>query len=460
MLNRSTTAKSNKNDSIPLFMWLFFYFSSEPYWFFDKNIKNRLYIARLVKNPAITSPLVPTEKIGMVAIGFEVPQLKNNINSSRLTNSEIIILTDRDGNILYGSNEEFVQKPIESSYPGLSKSIKKNNEIQYITYAGVRYIVCANSLKWGWSFVAMIPADEMSNRVNIIIRVMIFSILLAILIGILISIFVSTRISQPIKRLAKTMKGIKNKNNIGISLIPPSHDEVGTLYESFNEMMARIDSLVDEVYKSTLQQKVSELKALQAQINPHFLYNTLDSVCWLALRDGNDKIVDMLSSLASMMRYSIKNADSTVELFEEIENIKHFINIKTLSYSNSFEVFYDIDPKLDKYKIPKFVIQPLVENSFIHGISKNNNNGEIYISVNFEGELVRIEVKDNGVCDGIAILNEYLGGSKTALQDSDGFGIKNVNDRIKMYFGDHYGLKYEKDHEGRTVASITLPGFE
>ena len=215
--------------------------------------------------------------------------------------------------------------------------------------------------------------------------------------------------------------------------------------------------MVKDLYISSQQQKIAELKALQAQINPHFIYNTLDSINWVALCNNETQIASMVSSLASIMRYSIKNPEQMVALREEIEHVENYVNIQAMRYDNNFDMKLEVSSQLLDFKVPKFIIQPLVENSIVHGTEKTKNRGLISITVSEIDDKVMICVDDNGSGANIEELNKYLEGEKTLLQDSDGFGIKNIDQRIKLVYGEKYGLFYHSNSDSGVTATIQLP---
>jgi two-component system sensor histidine kinase YesM len=277
------------------------------------------------------------------------------------------------------------------------------------------------------------------------------------LIGVLITLVLSRSISNPIKKLAGVMKRIKNEESIDIYLQTRNKDEVGVLYHSFNIMMKRIGSLLDDVYESSRKQKNAELKALQAQINPHFVYNTLDSINWIALCRKEEEISSMIVSLAHIMRYSIKNADEMLALAEEFNFVKRYIHIQSIRYNDNFDIRYETEEELLKVPILKCIIQPLIENAILHGTEKSPRRGIIVLSLAAVDGNLQIKVSDNGAGADTGVLNEYLAAVHTSLADSDGLGIKNIHERLKMKFGNLYGLHYEPNPNDGITAIVTIP---
>ncbi|MEG0491650.1 MAG: histidine kinase, partial [Clostridia bacterium] len=203
--------------------------------------------------------------------------------------------------------------------------------------------------------------------------------------------------------------------------------------------------------------KELELIALQAQINPHFIYNALDSINWLALCDGNDDIAEIVSALASIMRYSIQNPNGRVPLSAELTHVENYINIQSKQSRHPIGISFDIDKTYLTFEMPKFLIEPLVENCVIHGLRNVLENGKINISCHQEQGLLILEVSDNGIGADAELLNRYLTGAVASLAHSDGFGIQNIDERIKLHYGKGYGLCFAPNQGGGLTARITLP---
>lgn len=421
--------------------------------------KKRVYVARLIRNKYINDPKY-NDSIGIVVIGIDAKHFKNHIEASKLTEKSQVFLINADKKVIYSNNEEALWKDI-SKYD-LTSQIKTYNFGQafIVQNKGRKYMTTVYSLHWGWRLISMIPYDDITKGLDIVKRIIIFTTILGVFAGWGLTILISKSISKPIIKLASIMHDVRDESNIDICIKSRYRDEVGMLYKSFNSMMKRINKLVADVYESSSKQKNAELKVLQAQINPHFIYNTLDAINWMALCKNEDDIVTMVSSLAYIMRYSIKNPDDKVKLEEEVMHVEKYVSIQAIRYDNMFDVEYEIDPCILEYKVPKFIIQPLVENAVIHGLKKVKRRGKIRISGKHTENSIEISVKDNGEGADIQELNNYLDGKITSLVDSDGFGIKNVDQRIKLNYGENYGLSYRSNMEDGITAVIIIPANE
>ncbi|WP_339315212.1 histidine kinase [Paenibacillus sp. FSL R10-2734] len=416
---------------------------------------NHIYIARLLRNKYIRVPNY-IDNMGVIVVGIDRNYFSSHIEASRLTESTQIYLVNDSQQVIYSNNTEAVGQQI-SSYNIPQAKLERSNEESF-TLRDTRgdVITTVYTLQWGWKLVTMIPKNDITASLAVIRNIIIITTLLCIITGGGLTILISKRISQPITRLAMTMRHIRSTSNIDVSIKSPQQDEIGYLYNSFNSMMKRIHHLMDDVYESTNKQKDEELKRLQAQINPHFIYNTLDAINWMVLSKNDEKVITMVSSLADILRYSIKHPDDKVQLSEEIAHVKTYAQIQLIRYSH-FAVTYEIDPSILDMQVPKFIIQPLVENAIMHGISKLKKDGKIEIIGRRFEETIQMMVVDNGPGADAELLNNYLRGSVQVLRDSDGFGIQNVNERVKINYGNRYGLSYRNNEDGQLFAIIILP---
>jgi two-component system sensor histidine kinase YesM len=434
--------------------------NGEIYTFTLENDKQTLYMARSVSNPYLINKTYGNGFMGVITFSFDISELKHQIQSAELTPSTRIFLTDSSGIILYSNNYEDLQTNFSKYisfdlYKGYSKQKSFNTE-----YQNQKYITSVNNLKYGWNLIAMIPTNDIAERMSIMKNLIFIETLISIILGISLSLVFSKNITEPIIKLALIMKSVNSKEYFDVFVETRSNDEVGMLYDSFNMMMKRINTLVEEVFKRSKLQKEAEFKALQAQINPHFLYNTLDSVSWLALCEGNSSIVTIVSSLAEIMRFNIKDPEDLVTIKEEINHVKNYISIQSIRYDNNFDIEYNFVPEILNKKSPKMILQPLIENAIIHGIEKVAERGLIHVTGTICGNNIVISVTDNGFGANVNELNDYLDGKYYILPNSDGFGIKNVNERIKMYFGEKYGLRYQSGEVRGVIAILTIPWEE
>lgn len=342
-------------------------------------------------------------------------------------------------------NENTPLKNIQPFLTDASGTMKKKfNGDQAI----IAYVV---NKKTDWILVNVIPYNEILQNAKVIEFTILIVIIFCILLSICVSIPFSYSISYPIRKLSDAIKSIGD-NNFDVTVEYDSNDEVGRLCDFFNRMTKRVNELIEKVYKSEIEKKNAELNTLQAQINPHFLYNNLDTINWLAEMDNNKKIAMMARSLASIFRYSLSRGKNLIPIKDEIALVKNYIQIQNIRFPEQIEVKYIIDPEIEKYKVLKLVLQPLVENSILHGL-KGKHQIQITIEVHIQDEDIVIAVSDNGLVPPLDTISYILNGTLT----DKGYGIRNVHERIKMFFGKQYGLTYSGNAENGTTVKFHIP---
>ncbi len=414
-------------------------------------------LTRSVSNPYLIRDTLPDGYLGMMMFSISSAQIARKIDPAKLTEHTRLFLVDGDGSILYSQNSgpegnvtRYLPKSLLSGYD--------NKRLANVIYAGKTYITSINDLKYGYHLIAMTPDSDITSRLTPVRSAIVLTGVLSAALGVLLSLLFSRSFTRPIQKLAAAMTSVKSKEYFDIFIEPPSEDEVGVLYDSFNRMMKRINKLVEDLLKSVRLQKEAERKTLQAQINPHFLYNTLDAVNWLALSDGDDTLAEVISSLASIMRFSIRNLDKLVTIGEEVENIRNYVTIQSTCHADNFDITYAVADEILTRSCPALTLQPLVENAILYGVERVGVRGIIRIEGTAEGDTISLSVVNNGPPGtDTDELNAYLEGRQTVLKNSDGLGIRSVNQRVKLHFGDRYGLRYSTTEEGFIKADVTLP---
>lgn len=290
------------------------------------------------------------------------------------------------------------------------------------------------------------------------------SILLLLILGttvlsVVTASLVSSGIAKPVQSMRNLMFEVQ-KGNLDVRMEIVRGDELGDLGRSFNQMVQQIRTLMDNVKEDQVQLRKAELRTLQAQINPHFLYNTLDSINWLSREGRNEDIITLVDSLTTLFRTGISRGQDIIPLSEEISHIRSYLTIQKIRYEDQFEYELDIDDSALSCLTLKLILQPVVENALYHGIKMKKGKGLIAIRVRHVRSLIVLEVSDNGA----GIRPERLKEVRRALESPEKeaeptvYGLKNVHDRLKIYYGEPFGLKlHSVEGEGTTV-SLKLPG--
>ena len=235
-----------------------------------------------------------------------------------------------------------------------------------------------------------------------------------------------------------------------------TNDEMGKLCATYNAMLDTIDSLINDVYELYRKQKRFELKALQAQINPHFLYNTLDSINWMARAHHARDISKMVSALGTFFRHSLNKGNEYTTIENEFKQIKSYTDIQKIRYDDKFDISFDIDEELLQCTIIKLCVQPLVENCILHGFEEFEEGGMINIRLYAEGDYIYISVEDNGCGTDTDELNTALAKEIDYNEPIEKYGLSNVNLRIKLYFDETCGLTFTTNEKGGVTALIKI----
>lgn len=258
------------------------------------------------------------------------------------------------------------------------------------------------------------------------------------------------------------MKNIE-KNHFRSQIPLQSTDEVGELTVTFNMMVARIHNLIHSVYKAGMKEKEANFNALQSQINPHFLYNTLDTINAMALVAENEEISRMVVALGEMFKYATQQKEKLVTVGEELAHLQNYITIQNCRYGDRISFYIDIPDEIQQYSMIRLILQPLVENAVRHGLEHLPEGGAVWISGSLENETIRLTIRDNGK----GIPAEKLRSIQAKLLNDDyedgsgkaSIGLSNVNERVKLYFGEKYGVFIDSQFGNGTVVTIVIPAI-
>ncbi|TCN25403.1 sensor histidine kinase [Mesobacillus foraminis] len=394
------------------------------------------------------------ENLGTMLIAVELTFFEKALSNLKEEGQSSIWMTDSAGRIFFHTDPEFIGKFDDkySEYPRINGSFRTTG------LADNDLISTADFQGNDWKIFHSIPLSDLTQEADAVRNGTIIVFILVVLLSIGISILLAWNVSNPLNKLAKLMKQVE-KGNFNVDLLIDSRDEVGTLAKSFNSMMQEINQLIKKNYQIELRQKDAELYALQSQINPHFMYNTLETIGYAVEEEETEVVVKMVTLLGRMLRYSLNNKDRVVPISFEVLHTNNYLTIQKFRFEDRihFEIYEEIDT--NRYYTPKFILQPIIENAIKYGLEEYQTCViQIFIRKTANNELM-IKVKDNG--PGIdetvlSKLNGLLGKDPMAGRNS-GFGLRNVHARIAMIFGDPYGLEIKsKIHEGTEVI-IKIP---
>jgi two-component system, sensor histidine kinase YesM len=357
-------------------------------------------------------------------------------------------IRDDLNNLVYDSFGEAPNKAKDGSYRQSREGDSGKNNL----------VIASHSRYTGWKVIFITPLAAIMEKVYQIRTYTLIVTIGCLVIFILVSARISSSISRPINKLKQAIGMVEN-GDLDAKVEIENQDEVGELSRSFNKMVQNIKRLVNEVFEAQLKKKEAEFSALQSQINPHFMYNTLESINMLAILKGNFEISDILTAFSNILRFNIDNKNNLVTIGEELKYVADYLMIQKFRYQEKIEVVYDIDPDMEKYQILKLMLQPLVENAIYHGITEKQGPGLITIAVKKDGRRLKLTVTDNG----LGIHPERLEDIVKSLEQeesvgkNDSIGLKNINERIKLYFGPEYGIRFESQPGTGTKVELIIP---
>ncbi|OKP73835.1 hypothetical protein A3842_21060 [Paenibacillus sp. P3E] len=336
-----------------------------------------------------------------------------------------IMIMDSNGDSIYSSGADRKNSVIPIS----------DKTADEFHWSGKNYTVLQSSIPiTGWKVYLYKPTSLITNSAWWIALTVLLMIAACIAAVVVAGTLFSRKIMLPIHRLHKNMKLI-GEGNLEIKVFSDSKDEIGDLIRGFGSMLGRTKTLIDTVYVGEIARKEYEMKALQAQINPHFLYNSLSLINWRALRIHATDISEMAQLLSTFYRTTLNKGENLILVSDEILNVQSYINIQLIMHSNSFEIDYQIDDSILSCRMPNLMLQPLIENAIIHGIeNREDGGGIIHLSGQKDGQSIVFLITDNG----IGVEQERL--ALLLKSQSKGYGLKNVNDRAVVMYGEQYGL--------------------
>ena len=393
------------------------------------------------------------EVTGVMVIDLNYRSIEAICENAQLGKNGYIYLIDRHKNIIYHPQQQLLYSGIKSE---LVEEILKMRDTYLRDDVNNRIYTRNYSELTGWSAVGVVNVDELikdkSSIIDFYFRLAGISILFAMTFAVLIS----TTITNPIKMLENTMHEVE-VGNFDVRSEIELNNEIGHLSKTFNVMISRIKDLMEKTVRDEEEKRRSEIRALQAQINPHFLYNTLDTIIWMSAGGKNDEVVEVTSALARLFRTSISKGENLVTLLNEVENIKSYLTIQKMRYEDKLSWRVDVPPGLLGLMTPKLILQPIVENAVYHGVKMSQAGGEIAISARTEGERLTITIADSGV----GMTAEQPQQLFVPRPDTGrGSGVINVNNRIRLCFGEEYGLHYFSAPGEGTRVEIWLPVIE
>jgi sensor histidine kinase YesM len=398
------------------------------------------------------------DNIGVIHIAVSESIIYDLMKSDN--SDSMIFMVDNQGSIISSKNKADMKTTftryvnelkLDQQDEGWYIDRDNNGESTVVSYSTVS--------KTGWKVVSITPQAKMLAPLFNVRNILVVTNLIFILLFILVSLLISNSISKPIIKLNQQIRKVEN-GNLDERVKVIYNDEIGNLSRNFNNMLDDVSKLLKLTKVQEKLKREAEFEALQAQINPHFLFNTLSSIRWAAAAGGNTKAEEMVLALSNLLKMSINRGPELILLEEEIEILRHYVNLVQMKQGFSFDLCFQIPEELLKTRIPRLLLQPIVENSIIHGFGDRKDDGKIIITARAKDSLLKIEIADNGKGIEQQRMDDILSG-RTRQEDKSKYfgsiGIRNVNERIKLNYGEEYGISMRNQNEGGTIVTLTLP---
>lgn len=362
-------------------------------------------------------------------------------------------ITNSSKDLVYHPLQQLIYLNIKKENLEQIDTLTSNSEIRDGAIFTAQEIPDYNWKVIGVSYISELVDSKLISGLKALAYILAIMLVLAVIV-----IFVLSKlITKPVRSLVVAMSEFE-QNAIEFKYQPvKSFSEFNQLTHSFEHMVGQIQSLMEQVKREEITLRKTELKALQAQINPHFLYNTLDSIQWMCEQDNTKDAVVMVGALAQLFRISISKGYELITIEKELQHAQSYLLIQSYRYRDQFTYKFVVEPEVLPYLCNKITIQPIIENAIYHGISRMVDKGEITIEVYFDNDDVVFIISDNGVGMTSKQVENIL---KKELTDSKGIGVKNVNDRIKIYFGNNYGITVSSELDVGTVITIRIPAIK
>lgn len=418
------------------------------------------WVVTMSKGITVVHKGEPKYVILLVDINFKkIDELSSRISLGK--RGYAYIIDEGAGNIVYhpqqqliymGLRNESVERALTSSdsYIDESDGVKRLNTVKSV-------------VNIGWKIVGVSYLDEIMTTREEVNRYLVQVVAMVLVLAIVVSLILSAMLTRPIRRMGRTMKAVE-RGDFNVELPMQGPLEVVQLSSRFNLMLDKIRQLMKQIVKEQESKRRYELEALQAQINPHFLYNTLNSVVRMVGMSKKEEVITMITSLSKLFRLSLSKGKTSISVRKELEHARHYLTIQQMRYKQKFDFMIEADEAAQSCYTLKLVLQPLIENAIVHGIEYMVDQGHIHITAAIQGDLLEMTVRDNGVGMSPEMLERIL--EVEALRQhpapfintaGSGVAVRNVHDRIQLYYGHRYGLEYESELEEGTTVRIRIP---
>ncbi|MBD0381511.1 sensor histidine kinase [Paenibacillus sedimenti] len=386
----------------------------------------------------------------VLLVNFKEEFFQKLLDQSVPFEGSFYMIVSPDGSVVSSQADEQVSTRL--SAPWLQKVLSAKSGINVFTINGKKMIVCFDSSQvTGWTSIIAFPSEQLVGKIIAAMRsYFLYSAFIIVIIAVITSYLISGRITNPIRKLTRAVNKT-GKGDFEVKLPEIGTSEFRILIHNFNLMNERIGKLIEENYEIKIRERDAEITALNLQLDPHFMYNTLNLVNLVALENGQDEISEMIVSLSKMLKYTVKNNKDLVLFEEDFAYLQGYIYLMSKRFEGKIDVVTEVEPGILATTVPKFLLQPFVENAFVHGFSSTRSGGRLVITGKIAGGARQFVIEDNGK----GISREKV--LEISHDSSSSLGMKNVHQRIQIIYGDPYGIDIQSRLGSGTTVTITLP---
>lgn len=423
-------------------------------YFYDESFNNKNLISLVTRADIINKKIKSKVYVG---INFDETSINTVIKSIGITPNSKIYMLDENQRIISAQNKRLLGKQLKKIVNADTnlledfKTLKANDGKYYqMVYQKNPYV--------DWGILTSIPKNELLKEQRIFWDV-ILGVIIIISFIIIVGTYriVSSIVDKPVNKLIKMMRQVET-GNFSHQIGEVRKDEFGYLYESYNKMVSRTGQLIKELYEEKLLKKESELRALQSQINPHFLYNTLECINWIAKVNKVEEISNIVVALSNLYRATFNQGEDFARVADVKQALDNYLFIQKFRFGNKFDYIIEVDSEADNILMPNLLLQPIVENAVLYGVGECSRKGQIDITISLEDNLMYMVVKDNGA--GMSFeKQDILRRSINRKGNIGGSAMKNIQKRIELFYGTEYGLTFESYKDQGTTVTIKIPYF-
>jgi two-component system sensor histidine kinase YesM len=402
------------------------------------------------------------ENIGWLVISLDESVISEYWSEPNLGDGQgQLALLNEQGIVLSSTEKQWLTQPYDELFPKLWGRLHSGDhgETVYGENKDKKTILYYRQPTTGWTFVGSIPYELYSSQNRYILLLTAVAVLITIAINVGLVLFVIQRVTNPLRVLTRLLTKVNPDGPMPV-YHSTAKDEIGRLGESYNLLGKHIEQLKAQLIRDETRKKEADIRALQAQINPHFLYNTLSSIHWMALMTQEKRIAEMVGALSDFLQFSLNKGSDYCPVHQEVAHIRNYAQIQSIRYPDKFEVDCTVDPSLEERMMLKLLLQPLLENAMIHGIQKKPGKGTIGVYLEREGNRMNVLVID----DGIGMTEERLEAVRAELHSGgdayaphSSYGLRNVNERLSLHYGPQSRLRIESKHQVGTRITFSIP---